>query len=153
MCRFYLFPHTLITWVQTLMRDRKWLPGTVNNETALHSGPFIPTQRESRAQLCHTSTRECAACLYAKNPMRSPENLAPCPSLKKQVLKQDHLQPGNCMSADHYASPIIGWLPHTFGKERIGYTCCSLFVDHASGKENKKVFLFFKLKNGSVFDP
>ena len=53
---------------------------------------------------------------------------------KKRVLKQDHLQPGDCMSADHYASPIIGWLPHTFGKEQIGYTWGSIFVDHASGK-------------------
>jgi hypothetical protein len=31
-------------------------------------------------------------------------------------------------------SPVPGCLPHTFGQERMGYTCGSLFVDHASGK-------------------
>ncbi len=39
-----------------------------------------------------------------------------------------------CTSANHDFSPIIGWIPHTFGKEQSGYTCGSLFVDHASGK-------------------
>jgi hypothetical protein len=28
----------------------------------------------------------------------------------------------------------MGRLPHTFGHERIGYSCGTLFVDHASGK-------------------
>jgi hypothetical protein len=28
----------------------------------------------------------------------------------------------------------MGRLPHTFGRERIGYSCSTLFVDHASGK-------------------
>jgi len=31
-------------------------------------------------------------------------------------------------------SSIMGLLPHTFGKERVGYSCGTLFVDHASGK-------------------
>jgi hypothetical protein len=48
--------HTSVKWVQKLMRDRKWLPGTADNETALHSGPFIPTKKGSHAQLCNTST-------------------------------------------------------------------------------------------------
>jgi hypothetical protein len=41
--------------------------------------------------------------------------------------------PGDCISADHYFSPVQGPLPHTFGKECQGYACGSLFVDHASG--------------------
>jgi transposase InsO family protein len=28
----------------------------------------------------------------------------------------------------------MGCLPHTFGRERIGYSCGTLFVNHASGK-------------------
>jgi hypothetical protein len=126
--------HASVKWVQKLMWDRKWLPGTADNETALHSGPFIPTKKGSCAQLCNTSTLKCTVCLYAKASTRSPENLAPRPSSKKQVLKQDHLKHGDCISADHYFSLIIGWIPHTFGKEQSGYTCGSLFVDHASGK-------------------
>jgi transposase InsO family protein len=31
-------------------------------------------------------------------------------------------------------SSVMGRLPHTFGRERIGYSCGTLFVDHASGK-------------------
>jgi hypothetical protein len=118
------------------MRNRKWLPGMADNETALHSGPFIliPTKKGSCAQLCNTSTLKCTACLYAKASTRSPENIAPRPSSKKQVLKEDHLKPGDCISADHYFSPIIGQISHTFGKEQSGYTCGSLFVDRASGK-------------------
>jgi hypothetical protein len=29
---------------------------------------------------------------------------------------------------------VMGMLPHTFGCEWIGYSCGTLFVDHASGK-------------------
>jgi hypothetical protein len=31
-------------------------------------------------------------------------------------------------------SSVMGCLPHTFGRERIGYSCGTLFVNHASGK-------------------
>ncbi len=50
------------------------------------------------------------------------------------MLKIDNWTPGSCVFADHYFSPIQGRLPHSFGQEKIGYTCGSLFVDHASGK-------------------
>jgi hypothetical protein len=50
-----------------------------------------------------------------------------------KVLKCAHLEPGNCASVDHYMSPVMGRLPHTFGRERIVYSCGTLFVDHASG--------------------
>ncbi len=49
-------------------------------------------------------------------------------------LKVEKLMPGSCISADHYFPPIQGRLPHSFGQESLGYTCGSLFVDHASGK-------------------
>ncbi len=38
------------------------------------------------------------------------------------------------MLVDHYFSPKMGRLPHPFGRERIGHSCGTLFVDHASGK-------------------
>ncbi len=49
-------------------------------------------------------------------------------------MKQNHLAPGDCISADHYLSPISGRLYTSFGRESHGYTCGTLFVDHASGK-------------------
>jgi hypothetical protein len=45
-----------------------------------------------------------------------------------------------------YFSPIQGRLPHSFGKDRQGYTCRSLFVDHASGK----IFNFPQYSNNAT---
>jgi hypothetical protein len=125
--------HASVKWIQARMRDKEWLPSNDGNDTA--SGPFIPTKMGSRAHSCTTSTLQCAACLYAKASTRSPTNLAPIPSPKNNILKQNHMQqPGDCLLAQHFFSPIPGRLPHTFGREQNSYTCGSLFVDHASGK-------------------
>ena len=123
--------HASLDWIQMLMRDRKYLSAT-NAESSLHSGPFIKTK--SRAPVCDVSKLKCSACLCAKASVRSPSDQSPRPSQKKLILKTNHLLPGDCVSADHYFSPIQGRLLHTFGRERTGYTCGSLFVDHASGK-------------------
>jgi hypothetical protein len=61
------------------------------------------------------------------------------------VLKHGDLQPGQCISVDQYVSTVQGRLPHTFGKERNGYTCGTLFVDHASGK----FFNFCQISNNA----
>jgi hypothetical protein len=53
--------HASVKWVQKLMHDRKWLPGTADNKTALHSGLIIPTKKGKSAQLCNTSTLKCTA--------------------------------------------------------------------------------------------
>ena len=123
--------HASLDWIQMLMRDRKYLSAT-NADSSLHSGPFIKTK--SRAPVCDASKLKCSACLCAKATVRSPSDQSPRPSQKKLILKTNHLLPGDCVSADHYFSPIQGRLLHTFGRERTGYTCGSLFVDHASGK-------------------
>ncbi len=114
------------------MQDRLWLPDADKGSQALHSGPFLPTK--SCAPTCDTSKLKCAACLYAKASTQTPNNQAAHPSLKACILKENHLMPGNQMSVDHYFSPVQGCLPHTFGKECHGYSCGSLFVDHASSK-------------------
>jgi hypothetical protein len=125
------------------MRDRVWLPDADKGSHALHSGPFLPTT--SRVPTCDTSKFKCAAHLYAKSSTRTPNNQAACPSPKAWILKENCLMPGNCISTDHYFSPVQGRLPHSFGKEkeRHGYSCGSLFVDHASGK----IFNFLQYSN------
>ena len=50
------------------------------------------------------------------------------------VLKRGDLSPGDCISMDHYSSSTVGRLSNSFGREANGYTCGTLFVDHASGK-------------------
>jgi hypothetical protein len=77
---------------------------------------------------------KCAACLCAKAHIRSPENLNPCHSNVCILLKRGHVHPGDCITADHYISLVPRRLPHTFGQEKHGYTCGSLFVDRTSGK-------------------
>jgi hypothetical protein len=124
--------HASVKWIQAMMQVRNWLPSNDGNNTAIHLGPFILTKMGSRAHSCTTSTLQCAACLCAKASTRSPTNLAPRPLPKNNILKQNHLQPGDCLSANHYFSPIPGKLPHTFGQEQNGYICGSLFMDHAS---------------------
>ncbi len=38
------------------------------------------------------------------------------------------------MSPTFPTKSVMGWLPPTFGCEQVGYSCGTLFVDHASGK-------------------
>ena len=64
---------------------------------------------------------------------------------REMILKQGHTKPGDCMSADHYISAIQGHLFNTFGHEKQGYTCGTLFVDHASGK----IFNFCQLSTSA----
>ncbi len=112
------------------MHDRKWLKDKNNNAASLNLEPFITAK--SQAPVCDTLTMKCAACLCAKAHIRSPENLNPHCSNVCMLLKRGHVHPGDCISTDHYISSVPGRLPHTFGREKHGYTCGSLFVDHAS---------------------
>jgi hypothetical protein len=57
------------------------------------------------------------------------------------ILKRNHASPGDCVLADHYLSPIAGRLYTSYGPKQHGYTCGTLFVDHASGK----IFNFLQL--------
>jgi hypothetical protein len=77
--------HASVNWVQTLMRERKWLPSSADNKNALHSGPFIPTK--SLAQVCNTSTLKCAACLFAIASTK-----IACESSSKSVTYESHSQ-------------------------------------------------------------
>lgn len=122
--------HASIRWVQMLMRKRDWLK-SVGGES-LHNGPFITTR--SSAPTCDISPLKCGACLCAKATVKRPQHMPPHPSMERGFLKAGDVHLGSCISADHYFSPVQGRLLHTFGRERHGHTCGSLFVDHASGK-------------------
>jgi hypothetical protein len=124
--------HANLVWIQTLMGDRKWLQDT-STASFLHSGPFIPSTL--RAPTCDVRSLKCSACLCAKATTRTLKNTSkPLLPVKTNVLKRSHLVPGSCISVDHYMSSVMGCLPHIFGREQIGYSCGTLFVDHASGK-------------------
>ncbi len=148
--------HASISWIQLLMRDRKWLRDHINTNDSLHSGPFLPCR--TKGPNCDIDGLKCIACLCAKAQRRSttlhtrhdPDNLL---RLRQRLngtssptLKCSHLAPGDCISADHYLSPVNGRLYSSYGKEHKGYSCGTLFIDHASGK----IFNFPQLSTTAV---
>ena len=140
----YRLSHAAIRWVQLLMRDRAWLRSH-NPSQSLHRGPFLPSIE--RGPTCDISPLECSSCIYAKSHRKgsSVTPTTPCHlgvsqdfhermSTNKCILKRGHLNPGDCVSADHYLSTYPGRLYTTFGREKQGFTCGTIFVDHASGR-------------------
>ncbi len=67
---------------------------------------------ESILPLTHTSYHDPIRC-----------HMVPHLSSKNLTLKTNHLAPGDCVSADHYFSPVQGRLLHTFGKEMCQALC------------------------------
>ncbi|KAL7468693.1 hypothetical protein ACHAXS_008919 [Conticribra weissflogii] len=125
--------HASVPWVQALMRDRRWLPNH-DNTVCLHNGPILPSATP-RAPNCDVSGLKCAACLMAKANRRSPKvSTTKHDSSKEMSLKTGHLTPGDCVSCDHYVSPVAGRKTTTFGRNpaKDGYRGGSLFEDHAS---------------------
>jgi hypothetical protein len=113
-----------------LMQKRDWLKS--EGRESLHNSPFITTR--SSTPTCDISRLKCGACLCARAMVKRPQHMPPRPSMEQGFLNEDNVYPGSCISADHYFSPVQGRLLHTFVHERHGYTCGSLFVDHARGK-------------------
>jgi transposase InsO family protein len=148
--------HASISWIQLLMRDKKWLRDRVTKDKSLHSGPFLPCR--TRGPTCDIDGLKCVACLCAKAQRQSTHSHTchdPDDLLRfrhqlngdaKVSLKRSHVAPGDCVSADHYLSPFNGHLYSSFGRELRGYSCGTIFVDHASGK----VFNFPQLSNTAV---
>ncbi len=116
------------------MRDKKWLIDSFDEKSALHTCPFIHSS--TQAKTCNAKGLKCAMCLCAKAHSRTPirKKLDCQHIINEKMLKKEHLLLGSYISVDHYMSSVMGCLPHTFGKERIGYSCGNLFVNHASGK-------------------
>ncbi len=127
------------------MQDRKWLVDFFNEKSALHTGPFIHSL--TRAKTCNAKGLKCTACLCAKVHSRMPmkKKLDSQHIINEKMLKKEHLLPGSCISINHYMPSVMGHLPHTFGKERNGYSCGTLFANHASGK----LFSFYQFSNNA----
>ena len=138
--------HASFRKIQFLLRDRKWLRDRIKEDPSFRSGQYLPCK--TRAPTCDINGLQCLACVCAKSHRRSATSLAcndPDRLLQtarprsdaeriEMTLKRNHIKPGDCISADHYLSPIAGRLYSSYGHERQGYTCGTLFVDHASGK-------------------
>lgn len=129
--------HASLSTVHDLCRQKQRrrvdLP-SVQDFIKLRDGPILPCSFNVPNAVCHGLL--CAACLAAKAKRRSPSVK---PTLSKpapeMLLKRGHLQPGDCISCDHYISPVKGRAIASSGysSSRHGYDCGTIYVDHASG--------------------
>ena len=139
--------HATLRWVRLLLRPRRYL-STLDNEAALHEGPYLPVSNDFIPREASISHVKCAACLASKAHVHGPATRPKLssPELKaiydkffrglrgeRMVLKAGDLSPGDYISADHFHSPVHGRLPNSYGSEKLGYTCGTLFADHSSG--------------------
>jgi len=112
--------HINLQWVQRLCSK----PTSVNRIQVLSTKhPNISTVEKPI----------CTACQFAKQRRRTPatNSIQRPPSMK---LKQNHLQPGDCVSMDQYISGSPGRLPHTKGREskQDKFNGGTIFTDHAT---------------------
>ena len=121
--------HVGFGWLQRLMRHRT---GT-NDGEGYEIPPCIPTTHPN-TRCCQAPV--CATCQYGQQRRRGDGTRI---EKRRQdlvmALQRDHLQPGDCVSIDHYESSVRGRLPNTQGREAWHRRYCggTIFVDHATG--------------------
>jgi hypothetical protein len=126
--------HASLSTVHSLCQQKKKSKNeTVSDFVPYHDSPFLPCSHKMPNNVC--SSLLCAACSIAKAKRRTPSVQTTTAASKEMTLKADDLQPGNCISCDHYISPVKGRATADSGwsSSRHGYTCGTIYVDHASG--------------------
>ena len=105
----------------------------------MRSGVLAHTEATRRVHtaICKlTSPPMCAACHYGQQwQCHTPGQKTTCLQDQTNVLKQEHLQPGQCVSTDHFICSTKGHLFTSKGnsKDDEMYSGGCIFVDHASG--------------------
>jgi hypothetical protein len=95
--------HARLSTIHNLCRmKRMHKPDSKLDVVNIWDGSLLPCTHNVPASSCEGLL--CAACEVAKAKQRSP-GIRPTVSL---VLKQDDLKPGDCISCDHFLSPIPG---------------------------------------------
>lgn len=72
----------------------------------LRDGPFLPCKYNVPNAV--SDNLLCAACAISKATRRKPTIRTAGRQIKEMILKENHLQPGDCVSCDHYISPVLG---------------------------------------------
>jgi transposase InsO family protein len=127
--------HAGLSTIHNLCRmKRMHKPDSKLDVVNIWDGSLLPCTHNVPASSCEGLL--CAACEVAKAKRRSP-GIRPTvsPPDKLIVLKQDDLKPGDCISCDHFLSPIPGRVVAESGHSSSshGYTCGTIYVDHATG--------------------
>eukprot|EP00804_Cyclotella_cryptica_P001528 CCRYP_003749-RA/>CCRYP_003749-RA protein AED:0.13 eAED:-0.00 QI:0/0/0/1/0/0.33/3/0/1355 len=126
--------HAGLSTIQNISRQRQTLtPSSTDELVRLRDGPILPCTYNIPSTSCDHLL--CAACEISKATRRAPtirssRNQAP----RQMVLKEDHVKPGDCVSCDHFISPVPGRItfPSGHSSSRNGFTCGTIYVDHCS---------------------
>ena len=127
--------HAGLSTIHNLCRQKR--SGRVNKTDelqAIRDSACLPCTFNVPSAVCDGLL--CAACETAKASRRAP-SLRPTlrPASKEMLLKQGDVQPGDCISCDHFLSPIKGRTVASSGHSSSahGVTCGTMYVDHATG--------------------
>lgn len=123
--------HTGVSKVQELCKARQWVRLSSSPVDSASTSPILPTKHPATIK---TTTRnvKCGACCMAKQARRSTRGPRPSSDDPQLALKSRHLHPGDCISVDHYVSPVPARRRSGFGKSSP-FIGGALYVDHASG--------------------
>ena len=97
-------------------------------------GAMLPCTFNVPGSICNGLL--CAVCSMANATHRAPYiSGVTSRASKEMILKEDHVDPGDCISCDHFLSPVPGCMMASSGhtSSANGYTCGTIFVDHSSG--------------------
>lgn len=127
--------HAGLSTIHNLCRQKR--SGRVDSTSdlvAIRDGAQLPCTFNVPSATCDGLL--CAACETAKASRRAPSMRPTCkPASRKMLLKQNDLQPGDCISCDHFLSPVKGRTISSSGysSSSQGVSCGTLYVDHATG--------------------
>jgi hypothetical protein len=96
--------HASLSTVHSLCRHKRMSKDvTVSDFVPYRDGPFLPCSHKIPDNVC--ANLLCAACCIAKAKRRAPAVQTITAASKEMSLKVDDLQPGDCISCNHYISP------------------------------------------------
>ena len=107
--------HIGFQWLQSLVSSPNQQIKLDSNELET---PRIIIAEHPATKTC--SAPLCAACQLSRLTKRTPNIRPSSTPLSSSCinLKTNYLNPGDCISMDHYKSTVRGCLTHTKGKER-----------------------------------
>ena len=124
--------HACLATIHNLCRQKRTLKDC--DRQPIRDGPTLPCTYKVPSSSCDGLL--CAACETSKATRKSP-TIRPTSSRppKEMVLKEGHLDPGDCISCDHFFSPVPGRVIAESGHSstRHGHSCGTIYVDHATG--------------------
>jgi hypothetical protein len=132
----YRLSQASLSTIHNLTRHRRAYAKTSAKSSPEGSVPIPRHSLPCTSNVPHASRDglKCLACQYAKAQRKKPSVKSKAVS-DHAPLKAEHLSPGDCVSCDHYVSPVAGRVVADSGhsSSRDGYVGGTIYVDHASG--------------------